>query len=331
VASACLVATIALAGAAALPGVGGSETDPAATLRSDGAELAARSRSAVLELYGLDPQLSSSRKRLESLHARSEALARRRAVTANRLSIARQTVTRAQRLLAGRVRALYERGSTDPLAVFLGAESLEQAMDTLDGLEVAAEQDQAIIRQSKAARGRYAALSTTLRSRSTRLARLVRDAEAEEAALEQARAERTAYIARLTRERQLTAAKLARVEAAAAAAASWTQPRALSATADQAPAYTAAPIVAGQRTLTVVASGYALPGQTATGVPSGWGVVAVDPSVIPLGTRMTIPGYGSGVASDTGPAVRGASIDLWFPTEAQAFAWGRRTVTITLD
>jgi len=41
-------------------------------------------------------------------------------------------------------------------------------------------------------------------------------------------------------------------------------------------------------------------------------------------------GYGEGVAADTGGAVRGPTIDLWFPTLAQALAWGRRTVTITL-
>ena len=82
--------------------------------------------------------------------------------------------------------------------------------------------------------------------------------------------------------------------------------------------------------MTVVATGYALRGRTATGAPAGWGVVAVDPSVIPLGTSMTIPGYGSGVAADTGGGVRGAMIDLWFPSTAQAAAWGRRTVTITL-
>jgi 3D (Asp-Asp-Asp) domain-containing protein len=58
--------------------------------------------------------------------------------------------------------------------------------------------------------------------------------------------------------------------------------------------------------------------------------VAVDPSVIPLGTRITIPGYGEGVAADTGGSVHGAMIDLWFPTAALALAWGRRTVTITL-
>jgi 3D (Asp-Asp-Asp) domain-containing protein len=80
----------------------------------------------------------------------------------------------------------------------------------------------------------------------------------------------------------------------------------------------------------VTATGYSLPGHTATGLPVGWGVVAVDPSVIPLGTRLTVPGYGEAVAADTGSAVRGATIDLWFPTLAQARAWGRRTVTVIL-
>ncbi len=86
----------------------------------------------------------------------------------------------------------------------------------------------------------------------------------------------------------------------------------------------------GQQTLTVTSTAYALSGSTATGLPVGWGVVAVDPSVIPLGTRMTIPGYGEGVAADTGGAIVGLRIDVWVPTEEQAEAWGVRTVTITL-
>ncbi len=82
--------------------------------------------------------------------------------------------------------------------------------------------------------------------------------------------------------------------------------------------------------MTVDAVGYSLPGHTASGLPVGHGIVAVDPSVIPLGTRMVVPGYGEAVAADTGSAVRGALIDLWFPTVAAARAWGRRTVVITL-
>jgi len=72
-----------------------------------------------------------------------------------------------------------------------------------------------------------------------------------------------------------------------------------------------------------------LQGTTATGLPVGPGVVAVDPSVIPLGTRLHVPGYGDAVAADTGGAVRGAMIDVWLPTLAQARAWGRRSVVVT--
>src|SRR5207253_10139018 len=90
------------------------------------------------------------------------------------------------------------------------------------------------------------------------------------------------------------------------------------------------PAQTGSRVLSVMSTGYALPGTTATGLPVGPGIVAVDPTLIPLGTRMTIPGYGEAVAADTGSAVTGYTIDLWFPTLADALAWGRRTVTVTL-
>jgi cystine transport system substrate-binding protein len=46
---------------------------------------------------------------------------------------------------------------------------------------------------------------------------------------------------------------------------------------------------------------------------------------------MVVPGYGVAVAADTGSGVVGATIDLWFPTVADANAWGRRTVTVQLQ
>ncbi len=70
--------------------------------------------------------------------------------------------------------------------------------------------------------------------------------------------------------------------------------------------------------------------RTATGASAGFGVIAVDPSVIPLGTRIYVPGYGYGVAADTGGAIRGNKIDLCFDALSSARAWGRRTVTITI-
>ena len=82
--------------------------------------------------------------------------------------------------------------------------------------------------------------------------------------------------------------------------------------------------------LKVDAVAYHLPGKTASGVPVRKGVVAVDPRLIPLGTRLYIPGYGPGLAADVGTATKGRIIDLWFPSTAQARNWGRRTVTITV-
>ena len=82
--------------------------------------------------------------------------------------------------------------------------------------------------------------------------------------------------------------------------------------------------------LKVDAVAYSLPGSTALGVPVRKGGVAVDPKLIPLGTKLHVPGYGHGLAADVGHAIKGRIIDLWFPTLAKARAWGRRTVTITV-
>ena len=82
--------------------------------------------------------------------------------------------------------------------------------------------------------------------------------------------------------------------------------------------------------LRVDAVAYSLPGSTALGVPVRRGVVAVDPRLIPLGTKLHVPGYGPGLAADVGYAIKGRIIDLWFPTTAKARQWGRRTVTITV-
>jgi 3D (Asp-Asp-Asp) domain-containing protein len=83
-------------------------------------------------------------------------------------------------------------------------------------------------------------------------------------------------------------------------------------------------------TLQVDAVAYSLPGSTALGIPVRRGVVAVDPRLIPLGTKLHVPGYGKAVAADVGVAIRGRIIDLWFPTLRAARSWGRRTVTITV-
>ena len=57
-------------------------------------------------------------------------------------------------------------------------------------------------------------------------------------------------------------------------------------------------------------------------------VIAVDPRVIPLGTKVWVEGYGEAIAADTGGAIKGNKIDVFIPTEGQARKWGVKTVTV---
>lgn len=59
-------------------------------------------------------------------------------------------------------------------------------------------------------------------------------------------------------------------------------------------------------------------------------VIAVDPSVIPLGTKVYVPGYGYAIAADTGGAINGDRIDVFFPTDHEAYHWGAKWITIKL-
>jgi 3D (Asp-Asp-Asp) domain-containing protein len=69
-------------------------------------------------------------------------------------------------------------------------------------------------------------------------------------------------------------------------------------------------------------------GITATGTTAKKGVIAVDPKVIPLGTRVYIPGYGVATAEDTGGAIKGNRVDVCYMSKNEAFSWGVRNVPV---
>lgn len=93
------------------------------------------------------------------------------------------------------------------------------------------------------------------------------------------------------------------------------------------------PVKLAQQVIYMEASAY-LPGDgdgagiTATGLPAVRGVVAVDPDVIPLGTRLFIPGYGEAIAADTGGAIVGNRIDLLMDSYGEAMDFGRQDVPV---
>ncbi len=80
--------------------------------------------------------------------------------------------------------------------------------------------------------------------------------------------------------------------------------------------------------LSVRATAYCLRGRTATGTRAGPGAIAVDPRVIPLGSRVYVPGYGWGRAVDTGRLIRGRRVDVWLPSRGGCMRWGVRKVRV---
>ena len=82
-----------------------------------------------------------------------------------------------------------------------------------------------------------------------------------------------------------------------------------------------------------VATAYSLRGRTASGRMVSRGLIAADPRVLPLGSRvrLEVPGYhGEYLVADTGGMIKGKRIDIWTPSSREAMQFGRRTVKLTI-
>ncbi|MBV8562309.1 MAG: hypothetical protein JOZ56_04405 [Actinobacteria bacterium] len=331
--AALLGAVLALAAGSTALAAGPGDRAKAHRLDVEAQALDTKAHHALLEVYALDQHLAAAQRRLGSLAAQSAALRAREDVLAQQAGAARATLEVSQQQLADHLRSLYETGSPDPLAVVLGATSLQDAIAKLDSLSRIADQNQQVVQVTLSARSQVARALAALAGERRRVDAALAAAAAAQQQLASTRSQRLSYVGSLRSRARLKQAQVRSLLAAARASEVKSQQivaQPTPATPAPAPLPTQQPAPSGGRSLTVTATGYSLPGHTATGLPVGWGIVAVDPSVIPLGTKLTVPGYGEAVAADVGSAVRGLDIDLWFPTLAQAQAWGRRTITITL-
>jgi 3D (Asp-Asp-Asp) domain-containing protein len=304
------------AASAAFAASGTPQSGGASVLDTTTQQLDTRTHQALLSLYALDSRLQSWRARLASLQSAAAALRQQRVTLRNELHADRASLEEGQRRLAVELRVMYEGGNVDPVAVVLGAKSLSSGLSRLDYLKSVADQNRQIVTATSAAHARLLGSQRRLAADGRRLERSLAAARLAEERLAAAVASRAAYVSSL--QAKLHAAQAQSVEA---------QAQAVQQASQQLQPTTSAPT--GKRQLTVSATCYDLSGRTATGMPVGQGVVAVDPTVIPLGTRMYVPGYGNGVAADVGGGIKGDRIDLWM-TPSQCASWGRRTVTITI-
>lgn len=84
-----------------------------------------------------------------------------------------------------------------------------------------------------------------------------------------------------------------------------------------------------KQTFKAVSTAYTHTGnRTAVGIMPRVGTAAVDPKVIPLGTKMWIEGYGLAIAADTGGVIKGKIIDVFFETHWECIQWGRKEITV---
>lgn len=101
----------------------------------------------------------------------------------------------------------------------------------------------------------------------------------------------------------------------------------------------AAPVASTAKELTVTSTAYTAScegcsGVTATGIDLNANpnqkVISVDPSVIPLGSKVWVEGYGEAIAGDTGGSIKGNKIDIFIPSKAEAINWGKKTVKVKI-
>jgi len=295
------------------------------------ASLASAERAAAVELFATEVELARAQAEAERHAERERALAATRERLLDLSAIARGSLAATHARIGTLLRRLYVEGDADPIEVIFGARSLAAVLEGVDGLERATRRNRELAAQARhQARALDAQLADLTRAQAA-LAAVRTRADAAATRLLAATSQKRATVVALQRRQGLTSARLeAESRAAERAAEQIETPTTPVADTTPAAAPAAAPARAGTRTLVVDAVAYHLPGRTASGLPVGVGVIAVDPTVIPLGTRVFVPGYGPGVAADVGAAIKGNIIDLWMPTTAAARAWGRRTVTITI-
>ena len=208
-------------GAALLLGVffpgaeGAGPKGGAGSLRQQQKGLAARSQTALLSLYALDSRLARARSELAGLRSRAQGLKLERERVRQEIEVVAGNLKASQRLLGDRLRALYEEGEPDAIAILLGATSLDDAVTRLDELERSARQGAQAARDSQDGQAKLQGLALELAARIREVQALEGRAERTATVLESARAHRVSYLKALARQQRLTARQIAALDSRA--------------------------------------------------------------------------------------------------------------------
>lgn len=300
-------------------------------------DLSTAEATAVVDLVAAEQAVTAAQARSAALDAQADAARDDAREAKRRSAVARENARVARTALAERLEALYRRGGTDPVIVFLTAESLSRALDELSVLRRSVLRDEALARETAVGIRRAGAAKREADAEAAKLAAAAEAAEVERMALTSAQADAERTLAMIRADLANRRRALERVESAAQEVTetitSINESATPNATPPQAPASAPSALpeaIGAGRVLRVKAYAYTGGGLTASGLPTGTGRCAVDPAVIPLGTRFDVPGYGPCLAADTGYLIDGATIDVWLPTQADTVQWGIKYLDITI-
>lgn len=265
----------------------------------------------VKDIVTLDSEINSLKSRLSELASRSELLESRIETTSSRIEERRARLAVKRQALAARARSLYVNGRTSKLAMLVSSSDVSDYMNRADMLEKVAKRDASLIADTKRESDQLKASLARLKSDKREIDNVTADLSSRQERLEESRSERASVLAAAGAKSQQVASQASKVEAKI----------------DQ--INPPAP-VNGRPTgkvMMMVATAYCplepgLDESTASGMRATKGVVAVDPRVIPLGTRLNVEGYGNCIAGDTGSAIKGNRIDLCFDTLEEMDAFG---------
>ncbi|MEK7818118.1 MAG: 3D domain-containing protein [Actinomycetota bacterium] len=262
------------------------------------------------------------------INANSQALAELQASIAaeqRRLEETRRQLSDRQGFLEKRLRGTYKSDDAGYLEVVMGAGDFSELINRLDMINIIAEDDRQLIDSFKDSKTKVEENLASLSANQQELAGLLESLDSSRQNLVAAQARQQSAVASVQSEKEMTENQISQLQAEAASIeSSMSQIQSQSYSAG---GYSAPP--AGGSSFSMTATAYCLGGRTASGMPVGRGVIAVDPGVIPLGSRVHVSGYGDAIAADTGGAIRGNKIDVWLPC-GEAYAWGVRSVTVTV-
>lgn len=276
-----------------------------------------------LKIEKLDNEINDVIKKVESNKNDMNRINQDIKKTQDKLKSVEKNVESQEDMFGKRARAMYISGSGSYLEVILGAQDLEDLISRVDMISKVMQFDKNVINKLKIEKENIAKQKERLDAENNKLKDIREKNRITLAKLNKDVAEQKAMLSKVNeKEKELIAMENAK---AARSRASSNRSVTLSRGMSKSTSYS--------RVLSMEATAYSGDGYTASGTKtmrnsSGYSTIAVDPRVIPLGTRVYVEGYGYAVAEDTGGAIKGNIIDIFVNSESEARSWGRRQVNV---